>query len=56
MRQSLLQKEQEKKENNSMSGIAEVAIAKNRNGATATVQLVFLKEYGLFSNYSRMEE
>ena len=50
------EREQEKKENNSMSGIAEVAIAKNRNGATATVQLVFLKEYGLFSNYSRMEE
>lgn len=50
-------KEEEKKENNQGgSGIAEVSISKHRNGATGVVQLVFLKEYGLFSNYSKAEE
>ncbi len=50
-------KEEEKKEaNQGGSGIAEVSISKHRNGATGVVQLVFLKEYGLFSNYSKAEE
>ena len=47
--------EEEKKDNGS-SGIAEVSISKHRNGATGVIKLVFLKEYGLFSNYSKVEE
>lgn len=50
-------KEEDKKETNQGgSGIAEVSISKHRNGATGVVQLVFLKEYGLFSNYSKKAE
>ena len=45
---------EEKKENIGSSGIAEVSISKHRNGATGVVKLVFLKEYGLFSNYSKV--
>lgn len=45
-----------KEENNNSSGIAEVSVSKHRNGATGTIKLVFLKEYGLFSNYSKVEE
>jgi len=37
------------------SGIVELEIAKHRNGARGTVKLVFLKQYGLFSNYSKVE-
>ncbi len=47
-------KEEEKKDNS--SSIAEVSISKHRNGATGVVKLVFLKEYGLFSNYAKVEE
>lgn len=47
---------EEKQETNNSSGVAEVSISKNRNGATGTIKLVFLKEYGLFSNYSKAEE
>lgn len=46
--------QEEKKENIGSSGIAEVSISKHRNGATGVVKLVFLKEYGLFSNYSKV--
>lgn len=45
-----------KEESNNSSGIAEVSVSKHRNGATGTIKLVFLKEYGLFSNYSKVEE
>lgn len=48
-------KEEDKKDN-SNSGIAEVSISKHRNGATGIVKLVFLKEFGLFSNYSKVDE
>lgn len=48
--------EEQNKEVNNSSGIAEVSISKHRNGATGVVKLVFLKEYGLFSNYSKVEE
>ena len=46
----------EEKKDSGSSGIAEVSISKHRNGATGVVKLVFLKEYGLFSNYSKVEE
>ena len=49
-------KKEEEKKDNSSSGIAEVSISKHRNGATGVIKLVFLKEYGLFSNYSKVEE
>jgi replicative DNA helicase len=49
-------KSEEETKNNGSSGIAEVSISKHRNGATGVVKLVFLKEYGLFSNYSKVEE
>ena len=48
--------EEEKKETIGGSGIAEVSISKHRNGATGVDKLVFLKEFGLFSNYSKAEE
>ncbi|MCM8818376.1 MAG: replicative DNA helicase [Candidatus Omnitrophica bacterium] len=38
------------------TGIAEVIIAKQRNGPTGTVKLVFLKEYTRFENYTPREE
>ena len=46
---------EDEKADDSASGIAEVSISKHRNGATGVVKLVFLKEYGLFSNYSKAE-
>lgn len=49
-------KNKEEVTNNSASGIAEVSISKHRNGATGVVKLVFLKELGLFSNYSPKDE
>ena len=49
-------KKEEENKNNDSSGIAEVSISKHRNGATGVVKLVFLKEFGLFSNYSKVEE
>lgn len=47
---------EKKEETNNESGLAEVSIAKHRNGATGEIKLVFLKEYSLFSNYSEIEE
>jgi len=50
-------KNKEKEEKNTGdSGIVELEIAKHRNGARDTIKLVFLKEYGLFSNYSKVED
>jgi len=37
-------------------GIAEVIVAKQRNGPVGTVRLAFLSEYTKFSNLSRVEE
>ena len=41
---------------NTSSGVAQVSIAKHRNGATGVVELLFLKDVGLFSNYTKREE
>ena len=38
------------------TGVAQVSIAKHRNGATGVVELLFLKDVGLFSNYTKREE
>lgn len=41
---------------NTSSGVAQVSIAKHRNGATGLVELLFLKDVGLFSDYSKRED
>ncbi len=38
------------------SGVAEVIVAKQRNGPTGMIKLAFLKEYTKFSNLSRLEQ
>ncbi|MBU1656798.1 MAG: DnaB-like helicase C-terminal domain-containing protein, partial [Candidatus Omnitrophica bacterium] len=38
------------------SGIAELIVAKQRNGPTGSIKLAFLKEYTKFSNLSRLEQ
>ena len=43
-------------ENQASTGVAQVSIAKHRNGATGGVELLFLKDVGLFSNYTKREE
>ena len=40
------------KEGNSLEGRAEVIVGKQRNGATGTVQLQFMKEFTRFENFS----
>lgn len=42
------------KENN--AGLAELSIAKQRNGPTGTIKFTFLKEFTRFESYSRMTE
>lgn len=42
-----------KSEDNPKKGIAEIIIAKQRNGPTATVELAFLEKYTSFENLSR---
>ena len=37
-------------ENQASTGVAQVSIAKHRNGATGGIELLFLKDVGLFSN------
>ncbi|HEX2076048.1 MAG TPA: replicative DNA helicase [Longimicrobium sp.] len=41
------------KEGNSLEGKAEVIVGKQRNGATGTVSLQFIKEFTRFENFSR---
>ena len=38
------------------TGVAQISIAKHINGATGVVELLFLKDVGLFSDYSKREE
>ena len=45
-----------KDENQASTGVAQVSIAKHRNGATGVVELLFLKDVGLFSNYTKRED
>ena len=41
---------------NDQPGIAEVIVAKNRNGATGTVKLTFLKNFTRFENLATVAE
>ena len=43
-------------ENQASTGVAQVSIAKHRNGATGGIELLFLKDVGLFSNYTKRED
>ncbi|MDD3983244.1 MAG: DnaB-like helicase C-terminal domain-containing protein, partial [Candidatus Omnitrophica bacterium] len=36
-------------------GIAEIIVAKQRNGPVGSVKLSFIKEYTRFENYARVE-
>jgi replicative DNA helicase len=41
---------------NDQPGIAELIIAKNRNGATGTVKMTFLKNFTRFENFSGLAD
>lgn len=51
----LLYREEFYNETEENKGIAEVIIAKQRNGPTGTVKLTFLKEYTRFENYTERQ-
>jgi replicative DNA helicase len=44
------------REDETKRGIAEIMLAKNRNGPTGDVQLKFTREYTRFDNLSTREE
>jgi len=44
------------KQGRSLEGVAEVIVAKQRNGPTGEVRLTFLKEYARFENMAQMRE
>jgi len=44
------------KNDDSKKGVAEVIVAKQRNGPTDTVKLAFLGEYTRFENYTERDE
>ncbi|MCI0329355.1 MAG: replicative DNA helicase [candidate division Zixibacteria bacterium] len=44
------------KEGRSLEGVAEVIVAKQRNGPTGTVRLTFIKEYARFENMATLPE
>ena len=46
---------QNKEKEAEVNGLTEVIVAKHRNGATADINLVFEKQYSLFSNYTTEE-
>lgn len=49
-REDYYQNEKDKEKNNVENPVAEIAIAKHRNGQTGGVQLLFVKEHGYFDN------
>jgi replicative DNA helicase len=46
----MIYREEEHKASDKNRGIAEIIIAKQRNGPTGTVRLAFIKEYTRFEN------
>jgi len=51
-----LYREEQYNKNTNKKGIAEVIIAKQRNGPTGTIQLAFMPEYTRFENYQKEKE
>ena len=48
----LIYREEQYDKNTTLKGIAEIIIAKQRNGPTGEVKLTFLGEYTKFENYA----